>query len=136
MGIGKCLSFNVTYKSQIDLAEKCLYQYSATEIERSDVLTPTLVRVLSYYILFGYSSDTREMVCRDLKMRKSYVDNTNCKLRKYGYLVDPYESKSMRKLSRKMEDISDYIKSVIKDGSTPAIVFTFEYKAREPKNYF
>lgn len=69
------------------------------------------VEVISYYVLFGYSSETRALITESLKISKKNLNQINSELTLKGYLVKDSRNYHTKHLSQELQRIKDYFLS-------------------------
>lgn len=90
----------IPYKSDLDKIEKILTIYSIVkEIKFRDFEKD----VLKYYLVYGYSKETQEMVREDLGKSDVNIRVTDTWLRKNGFLNIGISNKRKSSLSKDME---------------------------------
>lgn len=67
------------------------------------------VNLLSFYICYGYSDDTRARYMDCYGQRESYVAVLNNELKRFGFLEDRRGSFRSRGLSREMMSVRNYL---------------------------
>lgn len=70
-------------------------------------IRPRCVQVISYYILFGYSRETRELI-QSLGIKLKNLNQINSELTKKGYLVKDDKNFHNKHLSNELKKIKDY----------------------------
>lgn len=102
--------FKVEFQDELDLLEKIISLYSTTKnmIDKENYLRPKLVKVLSFYVLRGYSKETKELILSSLNINTQNLNTINSELTKKGYLViDPYTQRK-KHLSKELQELKDY----------------------------
>jgi len=70
-------------------------------------LRPKAVEVISYYILFGVSSSTKDLM-QDAGFSRANIHQINSELRKLGYLIKDNKNYHNDFLSPELQRIKDY----------------------------
>lgn len=102
------------YKNEIDLVDKLLSIYSLTkenqEVPAGSRFDSFKLRkferdVLNYYIRYGYSDDTKQMIQEDMGKKSNAITQVDFLLKEKGYLEDLPNNYRMKKLNPYLEDI-------------------------------
>lgn len=70
-------------------------------------IRPRCVQVISYYILFGYNKDTRDLI-KSTGIKPTNLNQINSELTKKGYLVKDPMNYHNKHLSTELKKIQDY----------------------------
>lgn len=103
-------AYNLKFNNDWLLIRALLKIYSITlNIKKESVyLRPKLVDVLAYYILLGYSDETKEIILKSLKIKRTNLNQINAELTKKKFLkVDPYNLRK-KYISKDLESLRDY----------------------------
>lgn len=104
----------ISYKNEVDLVNKLLTMYSLTK--ENDVPKPgskienfklrTFERdVLNYYVRYGYSEETKQMIAEDMGKKSNAITQTDFHLKEKGYLEDLENNYRMKRLNPYLEEI-------------------------------
>ena len=105
----KAFVFAIPYKTRLDMIQVFLRVYNGylESIGRRPVSDRT-INLLSFYICYGYSDDTRARYMACYGQKESYVAVLNNELKRYGFLVDKRQNYRSRGLSRDMASVRNY----------------------------
>lgn len=78
-------------------------------------LTGRKLEVLAYYLIAGYSKDTKKGIIQELKITDSNLNNINHELRKMGVIENVGYNQSNNKVNQDLLDFKSFI--VDKKGS-------------------
>lgn len=100
----------ITYKDKLDLLKKVLRIYaSVININTNkNYLRPRLVDVLAFYILFGYTKDTKKLILESLKMDIKNLNQINSELTKKKFLIRDANNFTKKHISKELEGLNDY----------------------------
>lgn len=106
---GKRLNFS----DKLDLIKKVLQIYAIiTDINvKNKFLRPKLIDVLSFYILWGYNIETKDLVLKSLKISEENLNQINYELTKKGFLVRDIYNLRVKNLSEETKKLSNYFLS-------------------------
>lgn len=107
----------IVYSNDFELIEKLLKIYDVSKPEVFDKKTgkPLKLRdfereALKYYIRYGYSKETKNIIERDLKKKLNAIVQIDYLLKEAGYLEDMENNFRMKKLNPYLEKIrQDFI---------------------------
>ena len=98
----KIPSLTIEYKSDLDLITTLLKIYAITKkVEIRDFE----IKVMKYYIKFGYSKETQEMIIEDTGKKLGAIKTTETLLRKKGFLLKGEMNQRKSSLSPEMEGL-------------------------------
>lgn len=89
----KIFGFKITYSDELDLMRKVLNLYAKViNIDKNEnFLSPRLINVLSFYVLKGYSSETKTLILDSLGINTTNLNQINAELtRKLFLKMDAY----------------------------------------------
>ena len=112
------------YKNEIDFVDKLLAIYSVIRMDSDSQLRKFEKDVLSYYIRFGYSTDTKKRINKELKKSKETITQATFYLSKKGYLTPSKTNHSQKKLNGDLQRLRD---SFI-DGDKKILAIGFKRK--------
>tara|TARA_R100000656_G_scaffold123143_4_gene99375 strand:- start:758 stop:1174 length:417 start_codon:yes stop_codon:yes gene_type:complete len=103
------------YKNEVDFVDKLLSIYSAMnsskptkkDKDKTSQLRQFEKDVLIYYIRFGYSTETKKRISKELGKTLDSVTQANFHLTNKGYLVSSKTNHSNKKLNKEMQRIRD-----------------------------
>jgi hypothetical protein len=88
-----------------------------------ETLRPRLVEILAYYVMRGYSTETKNFIIKSIpKMKKTNLNQINSELQKLGYLIQDRVRENDRHLHPSLEQLKIYIK----DNEFPILVMTLK----------
>ena len=107
----------IKYKNQVDLVDKLLKIY---DLSKEDVPSDNKKKiknlrnferqVLNYYIRYGYSKETKNLIEKDTGKKLNAIVQTDFLLKESGYLEDMENNYRMKKLNPFLEKIrQDFI---------------------------
>ena len=113
------------YTDTLDKLTKVLQMYALmVNLKIGKIyLRPRLVEVLAFYILRGYSPETKEIIINTLNIEKANLNQINSELTKKGYLRIDQRSFRKKYLSPAMLQIKEYF---MKDEDFCLFGFKFE----------
>ena len=102
--------YPVKYKDKMDLLQKVLSVHAVvTNIEKGkNYMRPMLVKVIAFYILMGYSKETRDIIKESLNIKGSNLNQINSELTRKGYLVKDYMNFRVKYLSKELHQLKSY----------------------------
>lgn len=102
--------FGIEYVDDLDLMQKAVTIYTTlVNVKSGDkYLRPMLANVLSYYLLHGYSNDTKQLVLDTLDIKKDNLNQINCELQKKGYLERDSGNYRKKNLSSRLDGFKDF----------------------------
>lgn len=86
---------------------------------KSKMLRAKLVTLLSIYIKYGYSKESKDRACEMLDLKKTNLNCLNSELRDGGFLIKSEMNTRDSYLNAELQDLSDYYKS---NGDNPTMV--------------
>lgn len=95
------------YKNEIDFVDKLLTVYSVIKMDAKNQLRNFEKHVLSYYIRFGYSTETKKRINKELGKSSDTITQATFYLSKKGYLVPSKTNHSQKKLNRDLQRLRD-----------------------------
>lgn len=106
----KAFVFAIPYRTRLEMIQVFIRVYNGylESVGRKPVSERT-VNLLSFYICYGYSDDTRARYMDCYGQRESYVAVLNNELKRFGFLVDKRGSYRSRGLSRDMMSVRNYL---------------------------
>jgi hypothetical protein len=117
---------HVEYANAYELLKKFITLYSVGQnLEKGEnYLRPRLVEVLTYYVLKGYSDETKTLVLDSIPdMKITNLNQINSELQKKGYLIkDTYQS-HLRHVTKPLIDLKKYLDS--SSNGVPLFLFVF-----------
>ena len=109
------IGYKVNSVDKFELVRRVLRAVSTV---RDEKIRPAILYVLSFYIIYGYSSETRDLIVDALGITRKNLNQSNAILTKLGYLlVNPNNLKD-KLLSKEMLKLKDYFV----DRKTPKIM--------------
>jgi hypothetical protein len=114
----------VEYSDDLDLMKKVLNIYAKIiNIDRDDnFLSPRLVNVLSFYMLRGYSKETKKLILESLDINVANLNQINAELTRKGCLERDKYNHSHKNLSPSLEELKNYLME-----DAPAKVFVVRF---------
>jgi len=102
--------YNLKFKDDLDLLNKILSIYAAIVNlnEGNNHLRPKLVQVISFYILFGYSVDTKNTIMESLNITKKNLNQINSELTRKNYLLRDAFNFRTKHLSKELKEVKSY----------------------------
>ena len=111
MAKGKSVyGLNIDFKDRLDLLKKILKLHAlVTNINKAEnYLRPKLVDVLSFYILRGYSKETKDLILASLGITGKNLNQINSELTKKKYLIRDNNNFRKKHLSQELKVLRDY----------------------------
>lgn len=101
-----------------------LYSVSINLNNPTNHLKPRLSNVLSYYVLKGYSEETKKIIL-DSKpgLTRKHLNQINCELQKQGYLHPHKHNENRREVDKSLLDLKEYLES--NKDNKPHLVIKF-----------
>lgn len=112
------------YKNEIDFVDKILSIYSIVKMDNNNQLRKFEKDVLSYYIRFGYSTETKKRIKRELSKSKETITQATFYLSKKGYLIPSKTNMSQKKLNADL----DRLRKGFMDGQKKILALGFKRK--------
>lgn len=103
----------IEFKNDIELINKLLRIYDLSKPEVLDAkgkvkqLRNFERQILVYYIRYGYSKETKEMISEDTGKKLNLIIQTDFLLKESGYLEDLENNYRMKKLNPALEKIRE-----------------------------
>ena len=100
--------------SDLELSKALIFQYSYLRFlqkKTSRVLRDQLVTLLSFYLIYGYSKETKELFDEFAQVGAKNINSFNYALKKLGYLTDDKMSKRVKYLHPDLLQLKKYIAS-------------------------
>lgn len=104
----------IKFKNQVELVDKLLriYDLSKEDNKSDGKRKPKNLRnferqVLNYYIRYGYSKETKNLIGQDTGKTLNYIVQTDFQLKEAGYLEDMENNYRMKKLNPVLEKIRE-----------------------------
>lgn len=106
----KIYGFKSEYSSKFELIKKVLTINSIINSINGEekILHPSLVEILTYYCLYGYNKETKEMIVDSLGLKPTNINSINYKLTKQGYLIVDKKNHQNKLLSEELKRICSY----------------------------
>jgi len=106
--------FNLPYENKHELFLHFITLYGVCQnlAKGKNYLRPKLAEVLTYYVVMGYSDETKKyIVDNHEKMNYGNLNNINSQLTKKGYLVTDKYRAHFKHLSTELQTMKDYIEN-------------------------
>ena len=102
--------FPISYTDELDLLKKVLkINAVVTNInENENYLRPKLVDVLSFYILLGYSKETKDLILESLSINMKNLNQINSELTRKKYLIRDLHNFKKKHLSEELKSLKKY----------------------------
>lgn len=113
------------YKNEIDFVDKLLSIYSVVKMSKDNQLRKFEKDVLIYYIRFGYSTETKKKINKELGKSDSTITQATFFLAKKGYLVPSKRNLSQKKLNLELRRLRD---GFLGDGRKKVLALGFKRK--------
>lgn len=106
----KLYGMKVSYTDELDLMQKVLNLYSKViNISSTEnFLRPRHVSVLAFYLLKGYTNETKKLVLDSLEISVANLNQINAELTKKGFLIRGHSNYSEKFLSKGLESLKEY----------------------------
>lgn len=103
----KMYRFVIPYKDTVDMARKILLMYNGYSMAtgKKSIIDMRHVNLLSYYLVFGYSMETKKKFSHCFSVEMQYVAVLDTEMRKRGILVDPDGNFRSRRLCDDIENM-------------------------------
>lgn len=95
------------YKNEIDFVDKMLTIYSVVKMDEDNQLRRFEKDALNYYIRFGYSTNTKKLIEKQLKKSTATITQATFYLSKKGYLIPSKTNLSQKKLNNDLQRLRD-----------------------------
>jgi len=101
----------ISFKNEVDLIDKLLRIYDLSKKEDPNKPTKQLRnferQILNYYIRYGYSKETKNLIQEDTNKKLNALVQTDFLLKEAGYLEDLENNFRMKKLNPFLEKIRE-----------------------------
>lgn len=104
-GFSKIYSTSYKIDNNLELLKMVLDLYSTIVLKNT--LTKTQKEVLLYYLKNGYSSEVKESIIIDFKIKPNHLNNINWNLTDKGYLVKHPTNKQSKLVSKELLFLRD-----------------------------
>jgi hypothetical protein len=117
----KKFAMEYSVNDRLELYKKLIYHYSSTLYSAGDatkVIRPLLLTTLAFYMLYGYSKESRQSILQVLSpdgkapLDRKILDNLNHELKSAGFLIESKYSKIDKTLSPNLLALRDYAESI------------------------
>ncbi|MAX51569.1 MAG: hypothetical protein CMH22_06275 [Methylophaga sp.] len=112
------------YKHEVELVDRIISIYSTIKKDKKNQILPFEKEILIYYILNGFSKETKEIIKTEKKKNNSQIDTANCNLRRKGFLI---KGNKNQKISYVKEEIQEMVDSFL-NNKNQFYVIQFEKK--------
>lgn len=103
---------SILYEDRIDLIKKVLVVYNAmAELKKWPVVCPRHMDLVSYYLCYGYSNDTKKLFIDNFEKTSNSISVMDSELRSRGLLVDKGGNYKTRDLSDRLKAVRAYFAS-------------------------
>ena len=118
--------YTLKFKNDWLLVRALLKIYSLTiNIEQdNNYLRPKLVDVLAYYILLGYSDETKEIILKSLKIKRTNINQINAELTSKKFLVRDKYNYRKKYISEDLKSLKQYFL----ESDNPNKLFLIKFK--------
>ena len=96
------------YKNDIDFVDKLISIYSIVHLKKADKLRKFEKDILNYYMRFGYSTQTKKRIAKELRKSAESVTQTTFHLKNKGLLINSKTNFSTKKLNEELQEIKDF----------------------------
>lgn len=111
-GNPKTFMTSILYEDRIDLIKKVLVVYNAmAELKKWPVVCPRHMDLVSYYLCYGYSNDTKKLFIDNFEKTSNSISVMDSELRSRGLLVDKGGNYKTRDLSDRLKAVRAYFAS-------------------------
>lgn len=120
----KVYGFTIDYVDDLDLMQKAVTLYTTMiNVKAGDkYLRPKLAIVLSFYLLHGFSDETKEIILDTLGIKRDNLNQINCELQKKGYLVRDEGNYRKKNLSEKLSGFQEFFTLVKGDNDMDRVI--------------
>lgn len=122
----KLYKIDQTFKNSQDLLSKFLTVYSVCSDLKNpkNHLRPRLATILSYYVLKGYSIQTKNLILEsEPKLSREHLNQINSELKKRGYLIEDKFNSRNRKVNKELLALKNYVFAT--ESASPLLVVKF-----------
>jgi hypothetical protein len=105
-------NIDIPYNNNYELVKSFLNMYTEamSDIDDNLRLRPKLIEVLSYYMMYGYSDETKELIVSTMdSMNMLNLNQINSELQRKKYLYKDKYKDSLRHLSEPLEGLRQYL---------------------------
>lgn len=122
-------AFNSKYTDKLELIRKVLTLNTMVKYVNGgdDKFRPMLINVMSFYCIYGYNDETKDLVIDSLNINRKNLNQINSQLTKAGYLVKDTRNYKRKNLSKEMEAIVDYF---VKDDTRKEKLMMIKFDVR------
>lgn len=111
-GNPKTFMTSILYEDRIDLIKKMLVVYNAiADLKKWPVVCPRHIDLVSYYICYGYSDNTKRLFIENFGKNSNSVSVMDSELKSRGLLVDKGGNYKTRDLSDRLKAVRAYFAS-------------------------
>lgn len=101
-----------------------MYSVSINLNNPNNHLKPRLSNVLSYYVLKGYSEETKKIILDSKEgLSRKHLNQINCELQKQGYLHPHKHNENRREVDKSLLELKEYLE-MTKDDK-PLLIIQF-----------
>lgn len=120
----KYFGYTIEYIDDLDLINKALEVYATLERVGKDntFLRPRLLSVLSFYMLYGFSADTKRLIVDSLGITMKNLNQINAELNKHECIVRCPRNFRKQHLCEALQALKDYLFS---DSVVKAVIIPF-----------
>lgn len=121
--------FKLNYDNSYQLLFNFLQIYSTAQniVNGDNYLRPRLIEILAYYMLKGYSNETKDYIIENERgLNRTNLNQINCELTNKGFLKRDRFKYHTRTLAKELIELKDY---VLNNKETP--IFTILFKKNE-----
>jgi hypothetical protein len=100
------------YENYVELLQNFLILYSVSSNlnNPNNHLRPRLSNVLAYYVLNGYSEETKQLILDSKEnLTRKHLNQINCELQKQGYLHPHSHNENRRVVDKSLTDLKEYL---------------------------
>lgn len=108
------------YKNDIEVLDAALYVYSKTVLKNE--LSEKRRIILREYLLYGYTEQTKDGICRNLNMDRRNLNTQNHNLQKMGFLKPHPTTQKLKLVS---EDLLRLKETVLSTEGKKVIMINF-----------
>jgi hypothetical protein len=139
--------FDIKSKNEFQVLENLVTLYSCYRTltgKKGKMLRSKLVTLLCIYIKHGYNSESKDIACRYLDLKKQNLNCLNSELRDGGFLIKNDMNNRESYLNEELQQLSDYYR--LKDsrnlpeffkveGENPLLIMFSLYADGKSKNF-
>lgn len=124
----KAFVFALPYDTRLDMIQQFLRIYNGyLDSKGRNLITERTINLLSFYINYGYSDDTRAKYMDCYGQKESYIAVLNNELKRGGFLVDKKNGNfRTRELSIEMRSLRNYFVLDGEGDDTRVMGFVFK----------